>query len=61
LSPNVAWSSSLKSYHPYLHPEKVLKIPKIVCIHSTLPKIAKSNFGRLGTLGVKFEHNRDIC
>jgi len=54
LSPNVAWSSSLKSYHPYLHPEKVLKIPEKICIHSTVPKIAKSRFGRLGTLQIKF-------
>ena len=56
MSPNVAWSNSLESYHPYLHPKKVLKIPKIVCIHSTLHKITKSRFGRLGNLGVNKFH-----
>jgi hypothetical protein len=52
VSPNVAWSCSLESYHPYLQPQKVSKIPKIECIHSGLPKTAKSHFGRLGPLGV---------
>jgi hypothetical protein len=46
----------LESYHPYLPPQKVSKIPKIECIHSRLPKNAKSHFGRLGPLGV----NSDI-
>jgi hypothetical protein len=54
VSPNVAWNGSLKSYHPYLPPQKVSKIPKIECIHSRLPKNAKSHFGGLGPLGVKF-------
>jgi hypothetical protein len=53
VSPNVAWSSSLESYHPYLQAKKVSKIPKIECIHSGLPKTTKSHFGRLGPLGVK--------
>jgi hypothetical protein len=55
VSPNVAWSGSLESYHPYLQEKKVSKIPKIECIHSGLPKTAKSHFGRLGPLGVKEE------
>jgi hypothetical protein len=33
---------------------KSFKIPKIECIHSGLPKTAKSHFGRLGPLGVNF-------
>jgi hypothetical protein len=53
VSPNVAWNGSLESYHPYLAPQKVSKIPKIECIQSRLPKNAKSHFGRLGPLGVK--------
>jgi hypothetical protein len=53
VSPNVAWSGSLESYHPYLQAKKVSKIQKIECIHSGLPKIAKSHFGCLGPLGVK--------
>jgi hypothetical protein len=53
MSPNVAWNGSLESYHPYLPPQKVSKIPKIECIHSRLPKITKSHFGRLGPLRVK--------
>jgi hypothetical protein len=53
VSPNVAWSGSLESYHPYLQAKKVSKIPKIECIHSGLPKTAKSHFGHLGPLGVK--------
>jgi hypothetical protein len=32
---------------------KSFKIPKIECIHSRLPKSAKSHFGHLGLLGVK--------
>jgi hypothetical protein len=51
MSPNVAWSGSLESYHPYLQAKKVSNIPKIECIHSGLPKTAKSHFGRLGPLG----------
>jgi hypothetical protein len=47
VSPNVAWSGSLESYHPYLQAKKVSKIQKIECIHSGLPKIAKSHFGCL--------------
>jgi hypothetical protein len=53
MSPNVAWSGSLESYHPYLQVQKVSKIPKIECTHGGLPKIAKSHFGCLRTLGVK--------
>jgi hypothetical protein len=45
-------SVSLESYLPYLPPQKVSKIPKIECIHSGLPKNAKSHFGCLGRLGV---------
>jgi hypothetical protein len=43
----------LESYHPYLLLKKVSKIPKIECIHSLLPKNAKSHFGCFGPLGVK--------
>jgi hypothetical protein len=32
----------LESYHPYLSPQKVSKILKIEFIHSSLPKITKS-------------------
>jgi hypothetical protein len=53
VSPNVAWSSSLESYHPYLQAKKVSKFTKIECIHSGLSKTAKSHFGYLGPLGVK--------
>jgi hypothetical protein len=48
----------LESYHPYLQPQKVSKIPKIECIHSRLPKNAKNHCGRLGPLGVnRFDTN----
>jgi hypothetical protein len=53
MSPNVAWSGSLESYHPYLQAKKVSKIPKIDCIHNGLLKTAKSHFDCLGLLGVK--------
>jgi hypothetical protein len=33
----------LESYHPYLPPQKVSKILKIECIHSSLPRITKSH------------------
>jgi serine/threonine protein kinase len=52
VSPNAPWSGSLGSYHLYLPPQKVSKIPKIECIHSSLPRNAKCHFGCLGTLGV---------
>jgi hypothetical protein len=52
MSPNVAWSGSLESYHPYLQAQKVSKIPKIECTHGGQPKTAKSYFGCLRTLGV---------
>jgi hypothetical protein len=52
VSPNVGWNGSLESYHPYLPPQKVSKFPKIECIHSRVPKNAKSHFGCLGPLGV---------
>jgi hypothetical protein len=55
VSPNVAWNGSLESYHPYLLLKKVSKIPKIECIHSLLPKNAKSHFGCLGPLGVNLD------
>jgi hypothetical protein len=45
----------LESCHPYLPPQKVPKVPKIEWIHSSLPKNAKSRFGSLGPLGVKFQ------
>jgi hypothetical protein len=35
----------LESYHPYLLLKKVLKNSKIYCIHSNLPKPAKTHFG----------------
>jgi hypothetical protein len=43
ISPNVTYSVSLESYHPYLPPQKVSKILKIECIHNSLPKITKSH------------------
>jgi hypothetical protein len=52
MSPNVTCCVSLKSYHPYLQPQKVTKNPKIYCIHSSLPKNAKSCSSFLGPLGV---------
>jgi hypothetical protein len=52
MTPNVTCSVSLESYHPYLPPQKVSKITKIECIHSGLPRNAKSHFGCLGPLGV---------
>jgi hypothetical protein len=51
VNPNVTCNGSLESYHPYLPPQKVSKIPKIECIHSGLPKNAKSHFGYLVPLG----------
>jgi hypothetical protein len=60
MSPNVAWNGSLESYHPYLTPRKVSKTIKIECIHSRLPKNAKSHFGRLGLLGVKVFFTMDF-
>jgi hypothetical protein len=53
VSPNAPWSGSLESYHLYLPPKKVSKIPKIERIHNSLPRNAKCHFGCLGTLGVK--------
>jgi hypothetical protein len=44
----------LESYHPYLTPQKVSKNPQIYCVHSTLHKKTKSNFGCLRLLGVKY-------
>jgi hypothetical protein len=35
----------LESYHPHLQPQKVSKNAKIYCIHSSLPKDAKTHFG----------------
>jgi hypothetical protein len=55
VSPNVAWNGSLESYHPYLPPQKVSKIPIIECIYSRLPKNTKNHCGCLGLLGVKVE------
>jgi hypothetical protein len=43
--PNVTCNGSLESYHPYLLPKKLSKNPKIYCIHSSLPKDAKTHFG----------------
>jgi hypothetical protein len=34
----------LESYHPYLVPQKVSKIPQTYCIHSILSKNAKKQF-----------------
>jgi hypothetical protein len=45
MSPNVTCNGSLESYHSYLLPQKVSKNPKIYCIHSSLPKLAKTHFG----------------
>jgi hypothetical protein len=36
----------------HIYKQKNSKIPKIECIHSGLPKTAKSHFGCLGLLGV---------
>jgi hypothetical protein len=52
MNPNVVWSFSLESYHPYLPLQKVSKDQKIYCIHNSLSKNAKSPFGFLGPLGV---------
>jgi hypothetical protein len=40
--------------------KKVSKNPKIYCIHSSLPKNAKSRFGFLGLLGVKIPLFQDV-
>jgi hypothetical protein len=53
MNSNVMCSISLESYNPYLHLQKVSKNPKIYCIHSNLPKNAKSCFGSLSPFGVK--------
>jgi hypothetical protein len=45
MSPNVTCNGSLESYHPYLLREKVSKNLDIYCIHSNLPKLAKTHFG----------------
>jgi hypothetical protein len=42
VNPKATWSGSLISYHPYLLPQKVSKNPKTYCIHSSLPKNARS-------------------
>jgi hypothetical protein len=47
MNPNTIWNVSLESYHPYLPPQKVSKNLQTHCIHSTLPKNAKSHFGCL--------------
>jgi hypothetical protein len=52
VTPNDAWMGSLESSHPYLQPRKVSKTPKIESTHKSLPKIAKSHFDCLRTLGV---------
>ena len=52
MSPNIMCSISLKSYNPYLHPQKVSKNSKTYCIHSNLPKNEKSHFGSLSPLEV---------
>jgi hypothetical protein len=54
MSPNAMCSISLESCNPYLQSQKVSKNPKIYCIHSSLLKSAKSHFGCLCPLGVKF-------
>jgi hypothetical protein len=43
----------LESYHPYLPPQKVLKILKIKCIHSSLPESLNPTYGSPRPLGVK--------
>jgi hypothetical protein len=48
MNPNTAWNGSLESYHPYLTPQKVSKIPQTHCIHNTLPKNATTIFAILG-------------
>jgi hypothetical protein len=46
---SISTSKKSFSYNPYLQ----AKISKIECIHSGLPKTAKSHFGCLGPLRVK--------
>jgi hypothetical protein len=46
------YSISLESHNPYLHSQKVSKNLKIECIHSSLPRNAKSRFGSLSPLGI---------
>jgi hypothetical protein len=43
------WKATIHIYYY----KKFQKVSKIECIHSRLPKNAKSHFGRLGPLGVK--------
>jgi hypothetical protein len=45
VSPNVTCNSLLESYHPNLLPQNVSKNKKNYCIHSSLPKEAKTHFG----------------
>jgi hypothetical protein len=53
MSPNFMCSVSLESYHPYLQPQKVSRILKIYCIHSSLPRITNSTYETYRPLGVK--------
>jgi hypothetical protein len=54
MNPNTTWSGLLESYHPYLTPQKVSKNLLTYCVHSTLPKSAKSQFNCLRHLGINF-------
>ena len=51
MSPNVTCSISLEIYSSISTTTKVSKFPKIECIHSGLPRNAKSHFGYLVPLG----------
>jgi hypothetical protein len=53
MNPNTTWSSSLKSYHPYLTLQKFSKYPQTYCVYNALLKSARSHFGCLCLLVVK--------
>jgi hypothetical protein len=54
MNPNTTWSGSLKSYHPYLVPQKVPKNSHTFLIYSNMPKKQKANFWPKRALGVKW-------
>jgi hypothetical protein len=60
VNPKATWSGSLESYHSYLLPQKVSKNLQIYCIHSSLPKNAKSRCGFLRTLGDNLETHLQV-
>jgi hypothetical protein len=54
MNPNATWSISLESSYPYLQPQEVSKAPTTSCTYSSLPKSAKSCFGCLRPLEIKW-------